>query len=102
MTVLLIGATGFLGSAIHAALLAAGHPVIATFHRGAPPCAPSGETDWRKADIGRATQVDWERLLQGCDAVINCAGVLQDNRWESTADVHAQGLAPLIAACDAL
>jgi uncharacterized protein YbjT (DUF2867 family) len=93
MTVFLIGATGFLGSA--------SHRVIAAFHRGLPPAA-LGDTEWRKADIGAATQADWERLLQGSDAVINCAGVLQDNPWESTARVHAQGLSPLIAACEGL
>lgn len=102
MTVFLIGATGFLGSAIHAALLAAGHGVIATFHRGAPPSQFGEGTDWRKADIGAATQAQWQRLLEGSDVVINCAGVLQDNSWESTARVHARGLEPLIAACESL
>src|SRR5579883_2048936 len=98
MHVLLIGATGFLGSAIHAALAAKGHDVTALYHRGAAPSWPEGE--WRRADLGRLDEAGWRALVAGQDAVINCAGVLQDNAWDSTALVHAQGLQALIAACE--
>jgi uncharacterized protein YbjT (DUF2867 family) len=100
VTVLLIGATGFLGAAIHAALLTEGYRVVATYHRGPKPSWPHMGTDWRQADLGRLDEGCWERLLAGSDAVINCAGVLQDNAWDSTARVHALGLPALIAACE--
>jgi uncharacterized protein YbjT (DUF2867 family) len=99
MTVLLIGATGFLGCAIHAASLSAGHTVIATYHRGSPPLS-LGSTIWHKADVGALSQPQWSILLERVDAVINCAGVLQDNVWDSTSRVHAEGLKSLLAACE--
>lgn len=100
MTVLLIGATGFLGCAIHAALLAAGHRVVATYHRGPPPGRPAAGTDWRRADVGALSEDRWLDLLAGVEVVVNCAGVLQDNAWDSTSRVHAVGLKALIAACE--
>ena len=36
---------------------------------------------------------DWAQHLQGIDAVVNCAGVLQDSPRESTQGVHVDGLA---------
>src|SRR4051812_5640373 len=99
MTVLLIGATGFLGSAIHAALVSAGHEVVGTYHRGTSPFWPP-RTQWRKADIGALSQAEWSDLLRGCDAVVNCAGVLQTSPWESVSRVHAKGLEALVAACE--
>jgi uncharacterized protein YbjT (DUF2867 family) len=100
MMVLLIGATGFLGSAIHAALVSGGHQIVATYHRGPPPAWPAGKR-WRKADISAMSQAQWAGLLKGCDAVVNCAGVLQTSLSESTDRVHAKGLEALIAGCEA-
>lgn len=101
MKFLLIGATGFLGSAIHAALLSQGHSVIATYHRGPRPLLLGENTRWCQAELGTLTEASWSELLAGVDGVINCAGVLQDSPFESTAGTHAQGLAALIAACGA-
>src|SRR5438067_6512121 len=98
MIVLLIGATGFLGSAIHAALISAGHQVIAAYHRGAAPAWPQHHTSWRRADVGGMNEAQWLSLVTGCNAVINCAGVLQDSPFESTSRVHAEGLKNLVAA----
>jgi len=100
MTILLIGATGFLGCAIHAALLKAGHQIVATYHRKSFRTWPESATQWRWAKTGTLNQSQWLELLKGADAVVNCAGVLQDSPWESTGGVHAQGLASLIAACE--
>jgi uncharacterized protein YbjT (DUF2867 family) len=42
---------------------------------------------------------DWVAHLAGADAVVNCAGVLQDNVDDSTAAVHCTSPAALFAAC---
>jgi uncharacterized protein YbjT (DUF2867 family) len=99
MRVLLIGATGFLGSAIRVALAGAGHSVVATYHRGSAP-ANDRFTQWRRCDLVTMSVETWSEMLRDVEAVINCSGVLQDNFWESTSAVHASGLRPLLEACE--
>src|SRR4051812_6097688 len=99
MKILLIGATGFLGCAIHAALRGRGDSIIATYHRGAEPIGDRF-TQWRRLDLVTASAQDWSALLTGVDAVINCAGILQDNAWDSTAGVHVAGVQAVVAACE--
>lgn len=98
MRIVLIGATGLLGSAIHAALAAQGHTVVATYHRRAPRMALPG-TEWRALDIATARTPRLAAVLQGADAVVNCAGVLQDNAWDRTGAVHVAGVEKLVQAC---
>jgi uncharacterized protein YbjT (DUF2867 family) len=43
---------------------------------------------------------DWLSHLSGVDAVINCAGVLQDSARDSTEAAHASGPAALFTACE--
>ena len=50
-------------------------------------------------DLTKMSIADWGPHLAGVDAVINCAGVLQDNAWDSTG-VHAEGAANLFTACE--
>jgi uncharacterized protein YbjT (DUF2867 family) len=42
---------------------------------------------------------DWHPHLTGIDAIINCAGVLQDSDRDSTASVHRDAPTALYAAC---
>ena len=52
-------------------------------------------------DIAAATRPeDWLACLAGIDAVVNCAGVLQDSPIDSTRGVHADGVGALFAACE--
>jgi uncharacterized protein YbjT (DUF2867 family) len=52
-------------------------------------------------DIAGATRPeDWLACLADIDAVVNCAGVLQDSPADSTRGVHADGVAALFAACE--
>jgi uncharacterized protein YbjT (DUF2867 family) len=97
MRVLLTGATGFIGSAVLAALRRAGHDVLAVTRRREG--APSERTV--QVDIARAVEpADWLPHLVGVDAVVNCAGLLQDSPGQSTWGVHAKGIAALFAACE--
>jgi uncharacterized protein YbjT (DUF2867 family) len=43
---------------------------------------------------------DWVSHLHGVDAVVNCAGVLQDSGRENTQEVHATAAAALFLACE--
>lgn len=100
MRVLLTGATGLIGSAVLARLREAGHEVIAV-SRGTGGSRIRSTTDHiLKLDISRATEPeDWLPHLSQVDAVVNCAGILQDGPGESSAGVHDRGIAALFRAC---
>jgi uncharacterized protein YbjT (DUF2867 family) len=100
LRVLLTGATGLIGSAVLARLIADGHEVVAVTRRAGPPvCHPS--VRWITVDMARATRPDaWAPHLAGIDAAVNCAGVLQDGLSDSTAGVHVQGTAVLLSALE--
>jgi uncharacterized protein YbjT (DUF2867 family) len=52
-------------------------------------------------DIAKATRPeDWLAHLDGVEAVVNCAGVLQDSPRDSIHGVHAGGVSALYAACE--
>jgi uncharacterized protein YbjT (DUF2867 family) len=100
LRVLLTGATGFIGSAVLARLVADGHEVVAVTRRaGSPLCHPA--TRWIAVDMARTiTPEAWAPHLAGIDAAVNCAGVLQDGLGDSTAGVHLAGAAALFAALE--
>src|SRR4051812_43334557 len=101
MRILLTGATGFIGSAVLARLKEAGHEVIAVVRRldGAARRLPADR--FLVLDVAKATKPEhWLPHLNGVDAVVNCAGVLQDSSRDSTAGVHVGGATALFAACD--
>lgn len=97
MRILLVGGAGLIGSAIRACLLSHGHEVAATT-RGAQHAEPG--LSWIKLDLRTTTAQDWLRHLDRIDAVVNCAGVLQDSPWDSTEATHHSGPAELFAACE--
>lgn len=98
MRVLLIGASGFIGSAVLARLAAEGHHIVAVARRigsGSP------RVRWLRQDIAQATSPDdWAAHVEGVDAVVNCAGVLQDAPGDTARGVHVDGVAALYAACE--
>jgi uncharacterized protein YbjT (DUF2867 family) len=99
MRIVLTGATGLIGSAILVRLIEHGHDVIAV-SRHAPRTSTDSRVRWLALDLTQTTPAAWAPHLEGADAVINCAGVLQDSPWDSTS-VHAKGAASLFAACEA-
>jgi len=89
MHVLMTGATGFLGRHIAARLLSDGHAITAivrdpaVMRRRFPTARAIG------ADISRMTRPeDWRPLLDGIDAVVNCAGILQASGASSAEAIH--------------
>lgn len=99
MRILVIGAYGLLGGYVTARLIAGGHAVIgvgrdtAAAHRRFP------SVRWVEADLRRMEAAAWTPLLTGLDAVVNCAGVLQDSPRDDLRAVHVELIAALAAAC---
>ncbi len=99
LRVLVTGAYGFIGSHIVAALCAAGHEVVCAVRDArvdsrfpglrAVPC-----------DMSRDVTADvWLPRLAGIDAVVNCAGILREQRRGEFDNVHVHAPAALYGAC---
>jgi uncharacterized protein YbjT (DUF2867 family) len=101
LRVLLTGATGLIGSAVLAALGSEGHEVAAVVRDAGSGGQLPAAARCIALDIAKAkSPADWLPHLAGIDAVVNCAGVLQDSPRDSTAGVHVDGPAALFAACE--
>lgn len=97
--ILLLGAGGFIGRELAAALAARGHRVVAGV-RTRPAQAPFGVHEMVSIDLNRATTPEaWTPLLGGVDAVVNCAGILQGTRAQSIEAIHARAPIALFDAC---
>ncbi|OAP39962.1 nucleoside-diphosphate sugar epimerase [Sinorhizobium glycinis] len=98
MRVLVVGASGLIGSAVCAKLLERGTTVVRVVRPGS---SWSGAGAAVEIDLAQAHRPeDWLPHLSGIAAVVNCAGTLQDGPGEDTAGVHARGPAALFQACE--
>ncbi|RVT98563.1 SDR family oxidoreductase [Rhodovarius crocodyli] len=99
--ILILGATGLIGTHVAARLARAGHPVLGVARDidGARRRSPG--MAWARADLRHTTAEEWAGLLDGVHAVVNCAGALQDAPGDSLSAVHADGLRHLVQACEA-
>ena len=98
MRVLITGVTGMIGSSLAARLAQEGHQIVGIARR-----ASKQDNVHRRVafDISLAVRPEsWLVHLDGIDAVVNCAGVLQDSASENTEAVHSSGVAALFAACE--
>ncbi len=101
MRVLLTGANGFIGSALAARLAREGHRVVAVTRSADASARRLAAERFVSLDIARATRPeDWLPHLAGIDAVVNCAGLLQDSPGNSTRGVHVDGVSALFSACE--
>jgi uncharacterized protein YbjT (DUF2867 family) len=98
--VLLTGATGLIGSATLAAMHREGHEVVAVARSAGTLRRLPGVAAAVALDLRAATRAqDWLPHLAGIEAVVNCAGVLQDGPGDSTTAVHVEAVGALFAAC---
>jgi len=82
MRLIVTGATGFIGTALCAKLLAQGH-TLTLFTRGAPRDANTGTKRWLHWTPGALRE--WDAALDGADGVINLAGEpIAENKWTPT------------------
>lgn len=96
--VLLVGATGFIGSRLAAALRQNGHHVrCASRHR-----PPSGCDDWIELDYTRLPPAQaLQAAVVDCDVVINAVGILRENGRQTFRALHDAGPRALFDACAA-
>lgn len=100
MKVLILGATGLIGSHAVRALRGAGCTVVGVSRR-----RPAGELPqhWLEADLGDLTrEQDWLPLLAGVDAVVNCVGIIREARPGDFERLHHAAPVALFAACERL
>ena len=98
LNILIIGASGLVGGSLAARLAAEGHAVTGIARR--VPSEAHPRIRYRVLDIARARQPnDWAPYLAGIDAVINCAGVLQETPSDSPAVIHYEAPLALFRAC---
>ncbi|MXO60329.1 NAD(P)H-binding protein [Altererythrobacter salegens] len=100
MKILLVGASGFIGSAIAHALLADGHDIRAVgrdlaYGRRILPAA-----HWLSCDLRSMTQAaDWMPLLEGIEVAINASGALQGGLRDDLVAAQDRAIRALAEAC---
>ncbi|HEX9946886.1 MAG TPA: SDR family oxidoreductase [Allosphingosinicella sp.] len=102
MRILLIGASGLIGSTVAARLKRDGHEIVAVGRGGGPAARRVPVDRWVKLDLRDATDPQaWLPHLAAMDAVVNCAGVLQDSPRDSPGKIHVDMPLALWRACEA-
>lgn len=91
MKILLTGATGFIGNTVLRALLRQGHQITACCREpqrlliASPDIKPLA-IDFMQADTPSA----WLPHLSGIDAIVNCVGIIAENKRQSFDRLHSQ------------
>lgn len=93
MKILLCGADGFLGQAIHTRLARAGHEVIRGVHH--PRLPADAQIDYRKD----TTPDIWLPRLRQIDIVINAVGIIRERQKGDFNLIHYRAPAALFKAC---
>ena len=102
MQVLVLGGNGFIGGHVVSCVLRHGHRVTLALRH--PPKGPSLDPRLTvlRADLSRDTRPeDWRPRLAGIDAIVNCAGILQQRPGQDIDAIHHRGPAALFEACAA-
>ena len=102
MRILVLGGYGLIGSAVVRRLLASGHEVTAIGRRIEAARLSTPRAVWIARDIASlCTAGDWVPLLHGLDAVVNCAGALQDGLRDDLSALQSAAMISLFKACSA-
>ncbi len=96
MRVLILGATGLIGAAVAARLAEDGHQVTALARGIGPARLARPDYAWIACDIAGVTE--WAPMLAGVEAVVNCAGALQDGMRDDVAALQSAAMRALFAA----
>ncbi len=101
MRIVVIGAYGLLGGFVTARLLRDGHEIIGVGRDIAAAERRFPTVRWIAADLRDTDPAAWTPLLADADAVVNCAGALQDSPRDDIQAVHLKTVSDLVAACTA-
>ncbi|PIK71206.1 hypothetical protein CS379_20580, partial [Methylobacterium frigidaeris] len=100
MRILVLGGYGLIGSAVLACLLDAGHSVTALGRDTRAARRRCPEATWIDRDIAALSDpTAWHPVVAGCEAVVNCAGVLQDGPRDDVRAVQDIAMRALFRAC---
>lgn len=99
MNILILGATGFIGSVVAKRLVKDGHTVTGLGRNPGRAAIRQADLRWIAADLAdMAKPESWQPLLRDQHAVINCAGALQDGLADNLAATQQQAMLALYAA----
>jgi uncharacterized protein YbjT (DUF2867 family) len=101
MRVLIVGGYGLIGGYVLARLAADGHELIGIGRDTVEARRRFPAVRWITVDLATANTSAWDEALQGVEAVVNCAGALQDSRRDDLRAVHVDGLGVLARAAAA-
>lgn len=100
LTILITGATGFIGSHLAMALNEAGHRIVCATR--VPPRKNLNQLTYITADYTRDFDMDiWKTRLAGIDVVINAVGILREHGQQTFEALHDRAPRALFAACAA-
>lgn len=97
MRILLTGATGFIGSHLHGALVAAGHRVV-TCSRTAPTLPNTEHLHCDFTEDHRPEE--WLPRLVDVEVVINAVGIIRERGGQTFRALHTDAPRALFAACE--
>lgn len=102
MRVLVLGAYGLIGAHVVRALLAANHAVTGLGRDMALAKRRLPRLPWHNVDIVNMRRPEqWRVHLENMDAVVNCAGALQEGARDHVVAVQSQAMRALFEACAA-
>jgi uncharacterized protein YbjT (DUF2867 family) len=102
MRILIVGGTGLIGSAITASARSVGYQAV-VLTRSVPAAFVPNGLSWVKADMAALSlPQQWLEHLGGIDAVVNCAGILQDAPGDNARQVHSDAVKSLVSACQTM
>ncbi|EUB96208.1 DoxX family [Rhizobium sp. CF080] len=102
MKILILGANGFIGSAILQRLAADGHQITGLGRNPDRARLKWPSARWVKADLSQLSATAWRALIEDQDVVVNCAGALQDGLSDDLAATQEKAMLALYQAAQAL
>ncbi len=102
MKILILGATGFIGSAILQRLAADGHQITGLGRDPDKARSKWPSARWEKADLAQLSAAAWRLLVEEQDVIVNCAGALQDGLADDLAATQEKAMLSLYEAAKAV